>query len=646
MSARHIGHASAWLLILSTLSAESWGQAAAKRTESLEEVIVSANRFGGQRIDATTSAATVLSAQQLQDRQTRIASDLLRDVPGVQVNRTGTVGGLTQVRMRGAEGNHTLVLLDGQEMSDPFQGEFDFAGLLGYDIARVEVLRGQQSALYGSDAIGGVVNYILRRGAGDLSFDAMIEGGTESTGQLGLSVGAGEERFDYLVSAAQYRTDGINVSRFGSEDDGARNTTAFINAGWRPIEALSLRVLLRRINAESHLDPQDFAFPARPTQGFVIDGDSASEAQSLYATLSADYAALDGRWTTRLSYATADVERDSFSAGMRTFATEGQRNKASLISSLLFSTGAAEHRLTAAADFKREKYLNVALGTPGPQNRERELDNTGVVANYDLSLDGFALAVSLRHDDNDRFQNADTYRVGASYRFAASGTRLRVATGTGIKAPTNFELFGFNPTSFIGNPDLDPERSRGWDLTIEQPFLEGRWTAAVTYFDNELEDEIFTTFLPGFVSSPRNRSTLSTQRGVELTLDGRLTDDWSVNVAVTDLDATENGLEEVRRPPRIASLNSTLRFAQGRASTTLTVRYNGTQQDSEFINATPATRVTLPSYTLVNLSVAYDLNDRINLYGRIENLLDEDYEEVFTFRTPGRAALLGARFRF
>jgi len=165
----------------------------------------------------------------------------------------------------------------------------------------------------------------------------------------------------------------------------------------------------------------------------------------------------------------------------------------------------------------------------------------------------------------------------------------------------------------------------------------------VTYFEADLKNEIFTAFLPGFVSTPRNRVTSSPRSGVESTLDMRLDKNWSINVAHTWLRAEESGLEEVRRPPHSGSLNIVWHSAERRTTAALTVRHNGSQQDSEFINATPQSRVTLPSYTLVNFNASYQLTPVLSVFGRIENLLDEDYEEVFTFRTQGRGGFLGVK---
>ncbi len=613
------------------------------KSDKVEKVVVTANRIGSTPEDRLGTAVTILDRKQLDERQTRFVSDVLRDVPGVAVSRSGAAGSLTQVRMRGAESNHTLVLLDGAEISDPFQGEFDFSGLLAVDIERIEILRGSQSALYGSDAIGGVINIIARRGKGPLGVEASGEGGSFNTWAAGANAGYGDDDIDIFASANHHATSGTNNSRFGSERDGERDSSLLFNAGLRPAQNVELRALIRYVDTYAEGDPQDFNFLS-PTQGFVVDGNDTTESSQLYGNVSAEVSAFGDVWRTRLNYAFADVDRKNFSGGFASFFTAGDRHKVSLVSAVTFDTGAANHKLTGAVDWKTEGYQNVAIGAPSAINAKRELDTTGYVLSYDLSLGHFDAGAAYRHDANDKFKDADTYRLQASYRVTDT-TRARASAGSGIKNPTNFELFGFDPGTFIGNPNLTPEKSVGWDIGVDQTFLDGNARLTVTYFEATLEDEIFTAFLPGFVSTPRNSATDSDRQGVELTLDAKLGDAWTLDAAYTYLDANEAGREEVRRPPQIASLNLTYRFLD-RASAALTVRYNGEQQDNEFIFATPADFVTLPAFTLVNLNASYDVTDNIQLFGRVENLFDEKYEEVFSYRSPGIAAYAGLRSRF
>ncbi len=611
----------------------------ARADEPVEKVVVTASRIGSTSADRLGTAVSVLDRAQLEDRQTVFLSDALRDVPGVAVSRAGAAGGVTQIRMRGAEGNHTLVLFDGAEIGDPFQGEFDFAGLRAGEIERVEILRGSQSALYGSDAIGGVVNIIPRRGSGPLAAEAVAEAGSFATWSAGANAGYGDDMFDVFASASHFATAGTNVSRFGSERDGARDTALFLNAGVRPSHVFEVRGFLRYVDSYAEGDPQDFAFPSTPTQGLVIDGNEASETDHLAGNVQAEISLDDDRWQTRASYAFADVERRNYSFGAPSFFTAGRRDKLSLVSGYTLDV----HKLTGAIDWKRETYRNLPIGAPTPLNDERALETTGYVLAYDVSLGDFNAGAAYRHDSNSRFEDADTYRFQASYWLG--DTRLRASAGSGIKNPTNFELFGFDPGSFSGNPNLKPEKSVGWDVGIDHRFWGGNARVSATYFEATLDDEIFTDFLPPFfVATPKNRTTQSERRGLELTFDGTF-EDWTVNAAYTYIDASENGLREVRRAPHVASLNVTYKISDD-LSATLSVRHNGEQRDNEFVFATPADYVTLPAFTLVNVGAQYDVSENVQVFGRVENVLDEKYEEAFSFRAPGIGAYVGVRTSF
>jgi vitamin B12 transporter len=602
----------------------------------VEKVVVTASRIGATPENRLGTAVSILTREQIDDRQTRLVSDVLRDVPGVQVNRSGGVGSLTQVRMRGAEGNHTLILLDGADISDPFTGEFDFAGLLADSIERIEILRGSQSALYGSDAVGGVINLLPRRGEGDLALEAFAEAGSFDTWQAAANLGIGSETTDLFVSANHHATGGTNNARVGTEDDGAHHTALFANAGARLAPNFELRGLVRYVDTFSETDSQDFF------TGLALDGPDETESEQLFANVSAALSLFDDLWQTRLSYAMADVERAGVSGGTAS-TSEGERHKVSLVSALTFDTGAAGHRLTGAIDWKDDSYTNVIpdffIDAAG------DVDGTGYVASYDLSIGSVDLGAAYRHDDNDQFEDADTYRLQASWRVTDT-TRLRATVGSGVKNPTFQELYGFDPNFFTGNPNLKAEKSTGWDVGIDQTLFDGDARVTLTYFDATLEDEIFTDFSV-FPFTAGNRADESDRSGIELTFDATVGETWDVNAAYTYLDAVEGGAEEVRRAPHIASLNVMHRFFDNRGSATLSVRYNGDQKDTHFFGFAPFSEVvTLQAFTLVNLNASFEITDNVELFARAENLLDAEYEEVFSYATPGIAAYAGLRARF
>jgi vitamin B12 transporter len=612
------------------------------------ELVVTASRSGDAvPADQLGASVTVLDAATLDQRQTRIVSDVLRDVPGLAVSRTGAVGGTTQVRIRGSEGNHVLVLIDGIEVSDPYQGEYDFGTLIADEAARVEVLRGQQSALYGSDAIGGVIQYLTLSGAEAPGLSLRAEGGSFGTFSGGARVAGVAGNLDYALSSSTYLTDGTPTARGGSRDIGAKSVGATGKLSWSPTDTLKVTGVGRYSYTDA--DSNDTALSG-PQFGTIVDTPGArSKVEAYYGLIRAELALADGRWTNALSGQFADTTRRALVDDALSFGNKGRRYKGSFESAFRFGTDRIRHRLTAAVDVEREEFQTL---NPVPSEfvftGRRHTDNVGIVGQYDVVIDDvLAIGGSVRRDENNRFDDTTTYRAQASYRFA-TGTRVRGAYGTGVKNPGYFDLFGYSDGRYIGNPNLKPEKSKGWEAGVEQAFGGDRATIGATYFDSRLTNEIFTTYpAPDFVATPGNRNTRSTQHGVEVFATAQPIPHLRFDLAYTYLKAREDGGVEIRRPNHIGSVNMTAFSRDESASATLTVRYNGRQQDDAYTDPSYVpVRVSLQEYVLVNLNAAYKLTPRLSVFGRVENLFDERYEEVFSYVGQGRGAYAGVKAAF
>jgi vitamin B12 transporter len=607
--------------------------AVAQSDGGVETVVVTGTRIGSVRADLQGSSLTVLTNQDLEVRQVQIVSDVLRDIPGVEVNRTGPVGGLTQVRMRGGEGNHTLVLIDGIKASDPNAGEFDFATLIADDVAKVEVLRGQQSALYGSDAIGGVINYITASGADVSGIRGRVEGGSFGTAQAAARAGGVIDGFDYALSGSYYRTDGTPDSPTGHRNLNAENKTFAGKFGYTVGGDLKLKAVVRLNNTDGDLDDSDYL------TGLQIDSNGSYRNQNMYGLVSAEYALLDGHWNNSLTlqgvnggrnyYGGYGLGADDFSYGSR-----GQREKLSYVTAYDFGSSVWAHKLTGAVDLEREYYRNLSSYSP---DTTHHTDNVGLVGEYSLIYDNrAAFSAAVRRDLNYRFQSDTTYRIQGSYKFD-SGTRLHAAMGSGVKSPGMNELYGSSVT-FHGNPDLKPEKSEGYEVGVEQNFFDGLAVADVTFFNNQLHDKIeyiYTTSI--------NINGPTPQRGIEASLAVKLDESWSADIAYTYLHSRDDGQATVRRAANVGSVNLNWVSPDKAFGANLTLRYNGEQYDT---NWATYSNVKLKSFTLLNLGGYWQINDTFQLYGRIENLTDATYSEVYGYRTPGRAAYAGLRIGF
>lgn len=612
-----------------------------------ESIVVIASRSGeGVELDRLGASATILDAQALELRQTRNVSDILRDVPGVAVSRAGPAGGITQVRIRGTEANHVLVLIDGIEAADPFQGEFDFASLIADPAARIEVLRGQQSSLYGSDAIGGVINYITLSGAEAPGFSARAEGGSFGTYTGAARFGGASESFDYAATATYYHTDGTPGARGGTRALGAENLALSGKINWTPTEAFKLSAVGRYSWADTDFNNSEYDTTS-PNFGLPIDSPGVRATnRAFYGLVRAELTAFDGRWTNALTGQITDTVRKSYIDDFRDSGNKGQRYKGSFVSSFRFGSDTVVHRLTGAVDVERESFRNT---TPSPFvfQGERDTDNIGIVGQYELQAgEHLSLGGSVRHDDNNRFADTTTWRVQGSYGFD-NGTRLRAAYGTGVKNPLYYELFGYSDGNYIGNPDLKPEKSAGWEVGIEQSFGEAA-TIGATWFDSTLTDEVYITYLPPlYLATPANRATDSKQHGVEMFVSARPVPQIRLDASYTWTDSGENGVDEVRRPKHMASFNATVFSADQRFAGTLTVRYNGRMSDVAFTDPSYApVTVAMQEFVLVNLNAEYAVSKGVKLFGRVENLFDERYEEVFGYATAGLGAYGGVRVGF
>ncbi len=629
-------------------------------------IVVTASRSGDAiPIDLIGSSVTVIDDSAMQARQTRVLSDVLRDVPGVAVNRLGAIGAQTQVRIRGAEGNHTLVLIDGIKASDPYYGEYDFGTLVADEDAKIEVLRGQQSSLYGSDAIGGVINYITLTGAEAPGIKLRAEGGSMSTFDGGARIAGVKGNLDYALSSSYIHTDGYPVAVGGKRDVGSDNLGASGKFIWTAAPDFHVTAVGRYSYTDADTDDSNNAF-GTPGYGLIVDSPGVHYVnKGLYGLLRAQLDLLDGRWTNALTGQVADTRRTGYDAAssgpariVEAFGDHGRRVKGSFESAFRFGTDAVRQRITVALDAEKESE-RTTISQFGAFLGWRHTTNIGAVGQYDLTVDDrYVFGASVRHDGNSRFADDTTFRFQGSAKLGA-GTRLHAAYGTGVKAPSFSELFDFFAGRYVGNSSLKPEKSKGYEAGVEQSFLDRRIVLDATWFDNRLTDEISTTFDANFVAHPFNQARKTKQQGVEVSAAAKLGAGWQFDASYTYLRAPQpqsittnaatfatgifNG-QAVRRAKNIASANLTWAPETSRFNGTLTVRYNGRQNDV-FFGFFPPLLIREKSFTLLNLNAAYKLTKRFELFGRIENLFDRDYTEVFSYAAQGRTVYGGVKVR-
>jgi vitamin B12 transporter len=598
----------------------------------MHEVVVTAS-LQPIRLQQSGNAITVISAKDIESSNVTIVSDLLRDVPGLAVSRSGVLGSTTQLRIRGAEANQVLVMIDGVEVNDASQGdEFNWAHLPAMGIERIEIVRGPQSSLWGSDAMAGVINIITKQADEPFQGGAYSEAGSNGTNHTGFHMGGSGEKYHINLTGAHISTDGENISREGSEDDGYRNTTLNLKAGWQPLDNLSFSLTGRQAEGENEFDNLSFV------TNLPEDADKESEVRQRFGRIQADLSLLEGRWDQRVALSVSRHSNENFTDGALTGSSSSRKKQYSYLSTINWAEEAQSFSFLAereTEDFSQEI-----------SKESRKTDSLAL--EYRITLwDNLTLGASVRHDDNTEFDNANTRRFEASYHFPGSDTRLRAAYGTAVKNPTFTERFG-SFVGFQGNPDLQPEESKSWEVGIDQTFFEGGVVVGLTYFNARLENEIYGfAFDPiTFAYTAENLDGTSDRQGLEATFDARLTATLGLKASYTYTDATQpdsatnRDVDEVRRPRHLGSASLNWQ-ATSRLNVNLNAQYNGSQSDIFYPQI-----VKLDDYTLLNLSANYQVNKQLAFYTRLDNILDENYEEVFGFQSLGFGAVMGVRYNF
>ena len=628
-------YSAAFALAVSSFSA----QVISDTNAEIEEVLVSASLIP---ITASRSAnaVTVIDRAQLRNRATVSLSNILRDVPGFSVSQVGVLGSQTQIRVRGAEANHLLVTIDGVEANDPSQGdEFSWGTLTASDIERIEIIRGPQSSLRGSDAVAGVVN-IITRSAEKSSVGLFLESGSWATHHSGFNIGYKQGDFDIRFGLSHIESEGDNIARTGDENDGYRNTTYNIRSGLKLSDQMDISFAARESDGMNQFDADnDF-------DGLIEDQDRVSEFENSTMRFQGDYSSKDGTWQHKVLISQSKSDNNAFADKAKGNVTASTKDQIQYIGSFTWDQGA--QNIAALVEREKEDWMQrgeITWGVYDPnQDRERDTDSVAVEYRTDIN-DHLTLAASARHDDNSEFDSAKTYRAEVIYQLTEA-IRLRSAVGTAVKNPTFTERFGFY-TNFIGNPNLIPEESTSWELGADQLIMGGALTLSLTIFEAELENEI-----DGFVYDPAtfaytssNINGTSERKGAELSAVGNISESMSLSAAYTYTDSTgDDAVREVRRPRHIASLNLGWQAAHNLHLNT-NIQFTGEQTDVYFPPfPEPSQVVALSNHTLVNINLNYSATEKFEMYLKLENALNENYEEVFGYQTLGFGASLGLRY--
>lgn len=627
---------------------QAFGEDEAGLDNKIQNVVVTANRIE-QPLSRVGDSVTVISAKEQRRSQKTSVSDLLAMTPGVTVARNGGFGGTTTLRIRGAEWEQTVVLIDGVKLNDPAQasGGFNFADLLTTEYAQVEVLRGPQSTLWGSHAIGGVVNIVTPTPEGPLSGAISAEGGSHETAFVRAHAQAGSERFAWRVAGNYLTTDGISAfdrDLGGRERDGYRNVGFSARGIYHITDNASAEVRSTWSDGRSDYD------------GFVgsrfMDAPDYGATEELVSYAGLNLTALDGRFENRIGFSYTDTDRRDINPSSTvpvTFDAYGRNKRWEYQGTMQFSD-AVSGIVGLESERSELSTVSPAEWDPDPTPLKGGVQLDSAYAQLTVTpIEVLTVSAGLRYDDHETFGNHTTARASAAWSVTPS-TTLRTSYGEGFKAPTLFQLY-----SQYGNLDLGAEQAEAWDAGVEQRLFANKLTVAATYFQRDTTEMIdfvscFDDVVPARCTTQPDGYYENLQqaeaKGVELSLAAQLTERLAITANYTSMESenaargSDNfGRSLARRPNETANALVSYEWPIG-LTTAVAVQRAGRSYDNV------ANTVVLDGYTLVDFRASYAVSKSFEVFGRIENAFDENYETIRRYGTLGRTFYGGVRQSF
>ncbi len=614
------------MLKFATISLLALATATPALAQTTDDIVVTASGIEQSR-DEVGQAITIIDADTIEKRQTVDVVDLLATTPSVRFSRTGSTGSVSGISLRGAETTQTLVLIDGVKVNDPsgIGDGYDFGHLLTGNISRIEVLRGSNSVVHGSQAIGGVVSLTTATPADGFAGNASAEYGYSDTLTAKADVSGTAGRVSGGIGGAYFRTDGISSAAVGTEKDGYKNFAGNARLKIAFSDALSLDLRGYYINADLDYD-SFFGAPA--------DSPDIAKLDQYVGYAGLNLGLLDGRFTSRAALTYLRNDRDYY------FVRGTAPDYGYSGTNLRFEyqgvvTPVEQAKLIFGYEHERPDYDFFGFGSTDSQRAN--IDSVYALAIVQ-PFAGLSVTGGIRHDDHSQFGGATTLGANANYSPNDGATNVRLSYGEGFKAPSLYQLYD----AFSGNAALRPERSKSYDAGIDQSLADGRALISLTAFLRNTTDQINydnATFTYGNIDRTR-------AKGVEATLALRPVDALNVTASYSYIDARDrsgrlafDGKRLPRRAEQAVSVSADYDWSFG-LSTGATVTLVGDSFDDA------ANSVRLDGYALAGIRASLPVGGNFEIYGRVDNLFDADYATAAGFGTYGRAAYGGVRARF
>ena len=618
-----------------------------------DEIVVVANRTP-EPLAKVGQTVTVLNTGDIRASQAPTIGDLLEQTPGVSLVRNGGEGQPTSVFIRGAEADQTLVLIDGVQINDQSQpaAGFDFSNLMTGDISRIEILRGAHSTLWGSQAMGGVVDIVTAPPSKALEGEISLQGGSRATQDYSAAVGGTLERLSFRLAGGYYDTNGVSAfdkAMGGREADGFHNSSFSGRLTYQLADHVQLDLRGYYTSSWNAFDGYDTSSGA-----FGDDAEYGKTIQYVsYAGLNFDL--LGGRLQNRLDAQYTNTNRRLWDPGQAAFGAPSTETFYGLGDSARFEYQggldlAQGYKLVFGAVHERSTLVTDSPAydlVPSPIKAHATLDSGYAQIQGDV-LPNLTLTGGLRYDDHDTFGGHTTGQVNAAWRLNDGATVLRASFGQGFKAPALYQLFSPYGPELLHTPNLRPETANSWDLGVEHHLWGQRAVVSATYFGRDTTDLIqFVGNVAGTKFSGYTNIGHATAEGLELQAKVQPTAALTLaaNYTYTDAEDATHHTSLARRPRNTANASATYVWPIG-LSTTLAARYAGISHDQGFDQNFNTVPKILGSYTVVDIRAAYPITPRLEVFGRVENLFDQHYETAYQYGSLGRGGFVGLRAKF
>jgi vitamin B12 transporter len=619
-------------------------------TSSIQhEIVVTATRLETPAKEIASSV-TVITKERLEQSKKATVLEALQEVLGVSIIQNGPPGGAASVFLRGANSEHTLILMDGVELNDPISPSrsFDLAHLTLDNVERIEILRGPQSTLYGSDALGGVVNIITEKRKGKPKFSLSSAAGFYGTIVTSGGISGSTERMYYSLGTSYFRSDGFSAARASyegnEEKDGYRNLSLWGRLGFRLFDNFDVDLIVRTMKTQTDID--NFGSAQND------DPNNVQDYNALFIKTQIRNLMLNNRWELKLGLSLVDYNRQNENPTDEAHPLDSEDG---FFKSKLFKIDWQNNlflhetnTFTVGIDYQQEQGESEynSDGIFGPFSSifpSKRAHVTGFYLQDQIRLaNRFFATLGLRLDDHSQFGSAVTYRLAPAYFIEGTQTKFRATYGTAFKSPSLYQLYApgtlFGP---IGNTELNPEKSTGWDIGVEQQLLDGKILLGVTYFYNDYKDLINFGFLQGYMNIGKAES-----RGAEILIQASPLDDILFNATYTRTEAKDKDTEAdlLRRPKHKLTANLNYNFLK-KGNLHLSFIYIGERDDEyyDFVTWT-STRETLPGYSLLNAALSFNFTSNFQIFCRLDNIFNKEYEMIKGYGTPGFSVYGGVNF--